>query len=74
MEPDASARKRTPTSIGWLSFRSVSAGSASPKSEQGHVRPVTVTATPADGALRLPLSSAARLRIVTWPAAAGVHA
>jgi hypothetical protein len=34
----------------------------------------TVTVTPADGTSRLPLSSTARLLIVTDPGIAGVHA
>jgi len=38
----------------------------------GHVDAVTVTVMPADGVSRLPLSSAARLRIVSEPGSVGV--
>ena len=41
--------------------------------EQGQVRAVTLTVTPALGVSRLPLSSAARVLIVALPVAPGVQ-
>ena len=69
--PAWSERKRTPTSTG-SSSTVVPEGVTWPNSEHGQLRPPTVTVTVA-GALRLPLSSVARARTVTWPGVVGVQ-
>ena len=62
----------TPSSTAAGSFSS-GAVKESFQIEQGQVRAVTLTVTPAPGVSRLPLSSAARVLIVALPVAPGVQ-
>src|SRR6266851_2091316 len=72
MYPPWSAVNLTPSSTDDVS--PVAAGAAElGSSEHGHGRGLTVTATPAPGVSMLPLSSVARLRIVTLPVGPGVQ-
>ncbi len=72
MKPASSERNLTPSSTASGSFSS-GAVKESFQIEQGQVREVTLTVTPAPGVSRLPLSSAARVLIVALPAAPGVQ-
>src|SRR5690349_10275139 len=77
MNPSASTRKRTPSSLEVPSFASIVPGTvAASQAVHGQlgVFGVTVTVMPAPGLSRLPQSSTARVSSVTLPAVAGVHA
>ena len=70
MKPSTSARKRTPTSIAWLSLVGW-VGARSPKRLHGQLRLPPTRMLAEVAAPRLALSSVARAISVTWPAADG---
>src|SRR5207248_11588553 len=72
--PSTSVWKLTPTSMAAPSLADALPGVVfALQMPHGHVRGVTVTAIPAPGVSRFPLSSTARVRSVAEPGAAGVQ-
>src|ERR1043166_456581 len=76
MKPLKSDRTLTPTSIALVSLKSTAEGTAMAGSHRlhGHCGFWIVTVTPAAGVSIFPLSSTARLLMVTLPRRVGVHA
>src|SRR5689334_22089232 len=68
MKPERVDRNLTPTSTAAVSFAEGLRGVVETfQMLQGHARGATFTVVPADGISRLPLSSTARLRMLTLP-------
>ena len=75
MVPSTSLRNLTPSSTGDGSITLAVPGTIEDLNNDGHGQSLaaTVTLMPAPAASMLPLSSIARLLIVTWPSAPGTQ-